>query len=257
MVFTDLDGTLLDHDTYRWDAASEALERLRRLRCAVVLASSKTAAEMGPLRARLGFVDWPAIVENGAGLLPGGVDTVADAARYDALRRHLDTVPWALRSCFRGFGDMSAEEVAEMTGLPLVQARLAKTRAFSEPGIWRGSDAERGVFLDHVRTHGVVAQQGGRFLTLSFGGNKADRVKEVIAQYRPRHTIALGDAPNDAEMLEVADFGVVIANPYGAELDTLRGEETGRIMRTSQAGPKGWNTAMHMLLDRLGLQEKA
>lgn len=30
LVFTDLDGTLLDHDTYSWEAARPALDRLKR-----------------------------------------------------------------------------------------------------------------------------------------------------------------------------------------------------------------------------------
>ncbi len=30
LIFTDLDGTLLDHETYSWEAAQPAIERLRQ-----------------------------------------------------------------------------------------------------------------------------------------------------------------------------------------------------------------------------------
>ena len=51
VVFSDLDGTLLDHDTYAWDAAKPALTRLALLGCPVILTSSKTAAEITVLQA--------------------------------------------------------------------------------------------------------------------------------------------------------------------------------------------------------------
>ncbi|QCO54782.1 HAD-IIB family hydrolase [Pseudorhodobacter turbinis] len=251
MVFTDLDGTLIDHDTYRWDAAQEALSALGSAAAGVVLASSKTAAEVGALRAELGLQQWPAIVENGAGVLPPHVCDTPDNAPYIALRRALDKAPEALRHLFRGFGDATTAEVAEMTGLPLRDARLAKQRAFSEPGQWSGTDTQKAEFLIYLQNNDVTAQQGGRFLTLSFGGNKADQMRKIIAAYQPQHTIALGDAPNDVQMLKTAEFGVVIANPHRPPLPPLKGEATGHIIRTKAAGPSGWNAAILDLLKRL------
>ena len=67
MVFTDLDGTLLDHDTYGWEAAAPALEQLKAKRVPVVLISSKTRAEMAPLREALRLED-PFVSENGGGI---------------------------------------------------------------------------------------------------------------------------------------------------------------------------------------------
>ncbi|WP_050526403.1 HAD-IIB family hydrolase [Pseudorhodobacter aquimaris] len=251
MVFTDLDGTLIDHDTYRWDAAQEALSALGSAAAAVVLASSKTAAEVGALRATLGLPQWPAIVENGAGVLGPHICDAPDNTPYIALRDALDQTPEALRHLFRGFGDASAAEVSEMTGLPLQDAKLAKQRVFSEPGKWSGTDAQKAEFLRYLQGGNIIAQQGGRFLTLSFGGNKGDQMRKIIADYQPQHTIALGDAPNDVQMLEAAEFGVVIANPRRPPLPPLKGEATGHIIRTKAAGPSGWNAAILDLLSRL------
>ena len=66
IVFSDLDGTLLDHETYSFEPARPALDRLKREGHVLVLASSKTAAEIAPLRDAMGFSHCPAIVENGA-----------------------------------------------------------------------------------------------------------------------------------------------------------------------------------------------
>ncbi|MCG7493032.1 mannosyl-3-phosphoglycerate phosphatase [Thalassobius sp. Cn5-15] len=251
LIFSDLDGTLLDHQTYQWTAACDALEALKADGAGVVLASSKTAAEIAPLREKIGFQDWPAIVENGAGLLPAGVTTTLKTQQYDALRAVLAGMPASLRALFTGFGDLDATGVAAITGLSQDAAVLAKMRAFSEPGTWSGGAQELDQFMNHLAAKEITAQRGGRFVTLSFGGNKADRVTELTQHYRPRHTIALGDAPNDIKMLETADIGVVVINPHSAPLPVLQGEDAGKIIRTKEAGPKGWNAAVLSLMKQL------
>lgn len=45
LIFTDLDGTLLDHDTYGYGEAREALDYIKRRRIPLILCSSKTRAE--------------------------------------------------------------------------------------------------------------------------------------------------------------------------------------------------------------------
>ncbi|UWQ95180.1 HAD-IIB family hydrolase [Rhodobacteraceae bacterium M385] len=253
LVFTDLDGTLIDHDTYQWDAATPALQALGSISAGIVLASSKTSAEIAPLRAALGLEDWPAIVENGAGMLPAHVRHIQGTSQHAKVRQTLSTLPAQIRRLFRGFGDVSAAEVAQMTGLTVPAAELAKQRHFSEPGQWLGSEVQKTEFVDALLDLGVQAQQGGRFLTLSFGGNKVDQMRRVIADCRPTHTIALGDAPNDVQMLEHADFGVIVRNPHRPPLPKLKGEDTGRIVRTDSPGPLGWNAAILSLLHRLDL----
>ncbi|OWU84457.1 mannosyl-3-phosphoglycerate phosphatase [Oceanicola sp. 22II-s10i] len=256
IVFSDLDGTLLDHEDYSWGAALPALAQLRGLGVPVVLASSKTAAEIARLRADMRLAHCPAIVENGAGLLGPRETPLERGDDYIRLRACLDAVPGRLRNHFVGFGDWDTSEVALQTGLPPEQARLAKQRAFSEPGLWSGTAEERDAFLDALAEQGVSARRGGRFLTLSFGGTKADRMAEVVRQYSgdgaaSLRTIALGDAPNDVEMLEAADYGVVIENPASPEMPTLAGERAGRIRRSTKPGPAGWNETILALVSEL------
>jgi len=244
LVFTDLDGTLLSHNDYRWDAALPALEHLANIGAGVVLASSKTAPEISALRQEMGLEKWPAIVENGAGLLAPQVQAIADLSIYAQLRAVLAHTSANLREKFCGFGDMDVAQVADLTGLSPSASALAKQRAFSEPGAWSGTSQEKAKFLEELAAQGVAGREGGRFLTLSFGATKADQMAQIINDLAPCHTIALGDAPNDVEMLETADFGVIIANPHSAQLPLLEGETKGQIMRTRLAGPEGWNAAI-------------
>jgi len=252
VVFTDLDGTLLDHESYSWDAAVPALEALKAAGVPLVLASSKTAAEIADLHADLGLAEIPAIVENGAGSFRPGEDGDDDSA-YRSLRRALEALPKELRVFFRGFGDMSAFEVADITGLSRDAAALARTRQHSEPGLWAGDAATLEAFVAALGAQDIAARRGGRFLTLSFGATKADRMAEITTGLGATTSLALGDAPNDVEMLKAADTGVIVKNDHVPPLPRLTGEDAGRITRTEAPGPAGWNLAV---LDWLGALDR-
>lgn len=250
VVFSDLDGTLLDHDSYSWDAARPALDALKARAVPVVLATSKTAPEVAVLHAEMQLGAAPAIVENGAGLYRPGMDLAAEAPDYARIREALAEVAPALRASFRGFGDMGAEEVAERTGLAPKAAALACQRHYSEPGIWTGSATDEAAFIAALAALSVAARRGGRFLTLSLGRTKADAMAEVAQMLGATGTIALGDAPNDTEMLTNASHGVIIKNTHGTPLPPLPGEAEGRITRTALPGPEGWNAAVLGLLSQ-------
>ncbi|MBO0344117.1 HAD-IIB family hydrolase [Roseibium sp. CAU 1637] len=256
VVFTDLDGTLLDHADYAWDAAWPALQRLKQLKIPLVLASSKTAAEIIPLHQQLDLAPAPAIVENGAGIYrpDAGIDTTP--SDYQRLRERLSKIDPGLRAHFTGFGDMTPFEIAAATGLSLQQAVRAGNRQFTEPGVWAGSESALAGFIENLDAQGIKARFGGRFLTLSFGRTKAMAMAEVLKDLKADITIALGDAPNDREMLEAATYGVIVRNTKAKPLPQLRGEQAGQIRRTAEEGPKGWNTAVSRLLGELGLDRE-
>src|SRR6185295_12866478 len=67
VVVTDLDGTLLDQDTYDWEPARSALERLRALGIPLVFCTTKTRAEVEHWRTITGNAH-PFIVENGGAM---------------------------------------------------------------------------------------------------------------------------------------------------------------------------------------------
>ncbi|RLQ89502.1 HAD-IIB family hydrolase [Notoacmeibacter ruber] len=252
IVFTDLDGTLLDHSSYSYEPALPAVHRLQTSDIPIIPATSKTAAEVAPLMEEIGLRG-PAIVENG-----GGVLTAKEPARpsedYLTVREKLNQLPASLRSRFTGFGDLGDEGIAKATGLPLDAARRAGKRQFTEPGTFEGSDDDLREFLDTLNSLGISAKRGGRFLTLSHGRHsKADRVPgicETLEASGP--VIALGDAPNDRAMLEAAEIAIVVKNPDhdGIEIAELANR---RVIYTNQPGPAGWNQAIQSILDEYGI----
>ena len=171
VVFSDLDGTLLDHETYGFEAARPALEALRARRIPLVLASSKTAAEIAPLRARLGFSGCPAIVENGAGVLPGGAMPSGGGEVYARLRHALETVPasiveqtdWPGEEWRRLAGDLRPDRSPAIRDR-LLALLVAPTRFF----LVRDGDgapvanAYAGVYRDHWTIHNVATRPDRR-----------------------------------------------------------------------------------------------
>src|SRR4051812_40579094 len=67
VIFSDLDGTLLQPDTYSCGPAETAVRALRELGYPLVLCSSKTRAELEFWRGKL-HNDAPFIVENGGAI---------------------------------------------------------------------------------------------------------------------------------------------------------------------------------------------
>lgn len=255
IVFSDLDGTLLDHDSYSFEAARPALDLLKARGIPLILASSKTEAEMRPIAEAIG-ISHPMIVENGAGVvgLPGlGCADDHSLSPYNRLRDFLRELPKELRACFAGFGDWDIAQVAAETGLSPEAAERAKARQFSEPGLFSGTAGQRQEFVARLDAQGFTAVQGGRFFTLMPKTSKAERMAEVVAHYRqqsgaPVRTVALGDAPNDLAMLEAADCGIIIANPAHTPLPVTERERQGFIQRSAFPGPEGWNHMIHQLV---------
>ena len=147
VVFTDLDGCLLDHDSYSFAPAAEALAVLAAQGIPLVLCSSKTRAEIEMLQQDLG-VAHPFVSENGGALfLPrryfpflisdgrslSGYQAIEFGLPYYQLVETLHRVASDLNIPVVGFSDMTTEEVAKDCKLPLMVALLAKLREYDEP----------------------------------------------------------------------------------------------------------------------------
>jgi mannosyl-3-phosphoglycerate phosphatase len=253
LVFTDLDGTLLDHHSYDHTPALPALQRLRQAGVAVIPVSSKTLAELKVIRKRLNLKG-PAVAENGAVIAYPGEELQIAPPGYHLLRDFLISRRTDPRFNTFGFGDMSLEEVMEYTGLPRGDAKLAIKRLASEPFIWRGDDEHLTAFRQEVADNHLKLLQGGRFMHLLGDTDKGAAVRLVVKHLRGlgkavTRTIALGDSDNDRDMLRVVDNPVIIQKPDGSHI-TLA--ERADAILTDQPGPAGWNQAILQIMEQFG-----
>jgi mannosyl-3-phosphoglycerate phosphatase len=264
IVFTDLDGTLLDQTTYGWEEAKPALGLCQDLNVPVVLVSSKTRAEMEPLRQQLGL-SFPFVSENGGGIFfpkemsyPVPADAVlADdmwkwslGLPYDFLVKALGEICNELGWKIRGFSGMSAEEIAQLTGLDLQSARLAAKREYDEPFlVMETEEVDIDLLCGAAERRGLNITMGGRFYHLHGKNDKGASLERLIAWYKQYHrevlTIALGDSPNDFSMLKRADHPILVrsARPFPELEEMIPG-----LKITKEMGPKGWNSVVLELL---------
>ncbi len=274
VVFTDLDATLLDSETYSWADAREALDALKERQAAIVLASSKTFAEMEPLHRELELND-PFIVENGGGIVFGRKTSIASklaavtngelpamtgefmmlplGCGYERLVRALEEMAVEAGIPLRGFASMSDEDIASLTGLGRPGAERARSRNFDEPFILPEQAAICTASIRQAASRrGLTVVQGGRFWHLIGHEGKGKAVSLLTKIYRDLYsdtiTVGLGDSPNDYPLLELVDVPVVIG---GGALGTYRPSWATRARHTCETGPKGWNAAILALLSEL------
>ncbi|MEW6489112.1 MAG: HAD-IIB family hydrolase [Thermodesulfobacteriota bacterium] len=260
VVFTDLDGTLLDHHTYDFEPARPALEALRDAGVALVLCSSKTRPEILAVQARLG-IGGPFIPENGGAVLlagggpleavfperVGGLPARVFGAPYPELRAALEELRRRHGAGVRGFGDMDDGEVARCTGLPADQARLARERDFDEPFVWSPPPGEADVARARawLAGHGLHLTRGGRFWHLLGPSDKGRAVRWLLEAAtrlsgREPASLALGDSENDLPMLEAVCVGVLVERPGGGHLTP----RPPGIRTVNGVGPAGWRRAV-------------
>lgn len=67
VIFTDLDGSLLNHEDYSFTAARPSIERIKTAGIPLIITTSKTRLEVERLQQEMGIRE-PFIVENGGGI---------------------------------------------------------------------------------------------------------------------------------------------------------------------------------------------
>ncbi len=256
-MFTDLDGTLLDHDTYDWRSAAGTLDRLRQACIPVVLISSKTLDELAVYRQDIGLPD-PVVAENGAAIeVPPGYFSRQCAldespVNRQALQRVFETLRDAEGVSCIAFYELGATGIAHATGLTVAQSELANRRQASEPILWQDSDEALARFSAAVAKLGLRCVRGGRFVHLMGQTDKADAMKRLLAAYQTQwptrsiKSIALGDSPNDLGMLRAADVAVVIPARHDRPMEL---PDHPCVLRPTLSGPAGWDVAMTTILN--------
>lgn len=270
VVFTDLDGTLLD-GSYAFDTALPALHLIDRMNIPLVFCSSKTRSEIEFYRTLLKN-EHPFISENGGGIFipigyfdPGTIvqeyaserdskyDLIRLGAHYADLRKAFEILR-AEGFAVKGFGDMSAEEIEEAMGLPAEQAKMAKQRDFDEPFFYGGKKEEVQLLFDSIREKGLSVTQGKIYHLLG-QSDKGKAVNLLSGLYQRKWgsvtTIGIGDSPNDMPMLQVVDVPVIVQKPDGT-YDRLL--STVNAIRAHGSGPVGWNSIITELLASLAVQ---
>ncbi len=270
IIFTDLDGTLLDYRAYSYETAKSALNLVRKRDIPLVICSSKTRKEIEYYRKKLDN-HHPFISENGGGIfIPKGYfpfpisnqryeiatgrnyHVIRLGARYEDLRRVLQELKQEGFQV-RGFGDMSVEELVETTHMKSVEAKMAKQRDFDEPFLHTGPAYRLSGLLRAIHEKGFKFTQG-RFYHILGNSNKGIAVSILIDLYARKFqdsgivTMAIGDSPNDKPMLQRVDVPILVRKHDGCYESSIK---LPNLIKADGIGPEGWNAAIRDQLGRL------
>jgi mannosyl-3-phosphoglycerate phosphatase family protein len=195
VVFSDLNGILLDPDSYSCGPAEPGIRTLGELGHPLVLCSSKTRAEIEYWRQRLDNSE-PFIVENGGAIyiprnyfpfrpegskLRDGYEVIELGTPYRELVETLRRASAVAECPTIGFHQMSVAEICICTMLPVRQAELAKRREYDEPFEIAGSGVRR--LLSTIRLFGKNWTQDERFYHITGGHDKASAVRLLSALF--------------------------------------------------------------------------
>jgi len=268
IIFTDLDGTLLDYQNYSFDAAQKALKKIKDSQIPLIICTSKTRAEIELWRKRLNNND-AFISENGGAIffpkmdiLPNlpkvieknGYKIIELGIHYSELLIMFRRLKDIFGKKIRGFSEMEVDEIAHLTGLSRDEAELAKRREYTEPFLFTGNENEMKILEKNIDRMKLKLTQGGRFFHLLGDNDKGKALIIVSEIYKKKFpqlkTIALGDSYNDLPMLQKVDIPILVQKIGGGFDERIK--NIPNLIRASGIGPEGWNKALLEVLEMRG-----
>ncbi|RXJ69624.1 mannosyl-3-phosphoglycerate phosphatase [Halarcobacter ebronensis] len=254
VIYTDLDGTFLNHDDYSFEDSKKALEKIKQRSIPLLFTTSKTRLEVEVLQKKVGIKE-PFIIENGAAIFFPKNYQGFDLSFLDSFDNYFIkqlglTYQQILNFYNRykdefkmfGFSDMSIDEIIKFTGLDEEGAIFAKKRDFTEPFILKDESK-----LENLRnlaaTYRIKITKGGRFYHLiGQGQDKGIAVKKANEIFKSLYneeinSIGLGDGENDTPMFENVKNPVIIKN-YENSYVNFNSKEA---KKSTFKGSKGWN----------------
>ena len=253
VVFTDIDGTLVDINTAEYGKETDKLIRLIKKRnIPLILTSAKTRLEQNKIREDLGLSD-PFIVENGGAIvIPKGYfpDYALRDIKYpfretqetkneardvnheivvelgkpaDYIRAKLSDIRKKYGINFRGVADISVEKLSNLALISRDQAKRMAQRNYGETILQiQSEDIAR--FIKYVQEDGMKVIHGGRFFDVTVGTDKGIAVgilkKLFMDKFHNNVTFfGIGDSTNDIPMLNLMDIPILVQRQDSSWVD--------------------------------------
>ncbi|MFZ0325797.1 MAG: HAD-IIB family hydrolase [Nitrososphaeraceae archaeon] len=265
VIFTDIDGTIVDIETGGYGETPKLIRSLVRSGIPVILCSAKTLTEQIQVRKYIGLDD-PFIVENGGAIIirrdyfdlsyiidkynvkVHGEDHIIELGKpAKQIRGILNDIRKKFKIDFKGVGDTSIEELSNITKLSAEQAIGMANREYGET-ILQIKKQDLARFTRLCLKMGLNLIHGGRFFDVTMGNDKGKAVEILINLFKKKYDydvtfFGIGDSENDASMLELVGHPILVQRQDGS-WSNIRGKE---ILRIPGIGPRGWALAYDII----------
>ena len=269
VVFSALEGTLLNVGSRSLAPAADAVEELAARGVPLILCTAYTRAEIEPLRRKIGH-SYPFITESGGGLfIPDGyfsqkLEGAARAGRYFCVpfgrsqteaAAAIEEIATEAGADVVLYSQMSVREIAANTGQPVREAELSRQRDFSERFFFAGgTEATVSRFSSIAAERGWQSASEGAFWELRSGNDVRRAVRYLMQTYRDAlrsrlSSVGVGSRDQDVELLCAVDLPIVLPKRKG-ESEAVLMARLSHPFAAASPGPEGWSEAVLSVLQR-------
>ena len=258
LIFTDLDGTLLNRDTFKFDGIKTFLNELITKNIIIIPNSSKTEQEIIEFNNEANF-KFPFISENGSiihnlnFLSDEFPDKIVLAKNIYEIQNIFDkNIDQDLKSKCKVISNLTTSEQIQIFGLPENKLKNVFKRTCTIPIKFVGNNEEKLLLKNMLLEIGLDFKDGGRVLNLGDRINKADAMKKIIIMLEHKFkskpkTIAVGDNHNDLEMLKNSDIPCLVKNDKFINKDV----QIKNLIISKQTAPEGWVEIVKLALEKI------
>ena len=273
LIFTDIDGTFINNDTFDEGLNTKTISELIQAQHSVVFNTSKTFDEVDyfqkKIKTSLSF-----ICETGGGIYITNDNlktTESSRGAYQVLyesrkvTEYKDQIQSEIIRNYRDdltfFDDLSIEEQSSLSGLSGRDLAHASRRDFSILIKWKSTKSKYEEFKLFLKKFKLNLITGGRFSHICSEHDKGRATKLFIEQSKKFSkksnivTVAIGDSKNDFEMLNVVDFPCIVKSPNNHLLqDSL---DSKNIIFSDHEAPTGWIECIEKVVTKVKSSEIA
>ena len=257
LIFTDLDGSLLHRDTFKFDEVKDYLIQLISKGIFIIPNTSKTEKEILEFLNDLGS-SLPFISENGAAI--NGLDLlntnfpkelILSREKENLLSIFKNTVPKNLQSKCKWLSDMNKIKQSLIFGLKDKKLNMALDRKYTIPFLFEGTKNEKNELSKIIKDRDLYLQEGGRVINLTDKVSKSKSMNIFMRFFKRNNknvkTIAVGDNFNDLDMLKNSDIPCLVFN------DQFKQEQINidNLIISNKPSPEGWADVIKKALVKL------
>ena len=258
IIFTDLDGSLLHRDNFRFDQIKDYLKKIINDGIIIIPNTSKTESEIEEFMENLGS-NLPFISENGSAIhglnlinnnFPNKIILSRD--KKELLEIFNEKIPKELKDQCKFISEMNIKNQINIFGLHDKNLKNALNRKYTIPFLFDGNKIQKNKLLKILRSSSLTMQEGGRVLNLGDNTNKVKSMNQVLKIYKKIENkikvIAVGDNHNDLDMLRNCDIPCLVFN------DQFKQDQINidNLIVSNKPSPEGWADVIKTALVKIG-----
>ena len=182
VIFTDLDGSLLHRDTFKFDTIKDYISNLVDQGIIIIPNSSKTEKEIDKFNEELG-VKLPYISENGSSIqglnlinvnFPNKI--ILSREKEELLKIFINKVPEQLRDKCVQISKINKKEQEKIFGQKDDNLKNALNRKYTLPFLFKGDKNEKNKLSKILSDNSLTLQEGGRVINLCDNKGKTNNL---------------------------------------------------------------------------------